>query len=351
MVSVDNSTTVPPEAVDFARLSDWMDREGLPRGPVVNVRPLDGGTQNIMVRFERGGRTYVLRRPPIHKRKNSDDAIRREAVLLRALSKTPVRHPKYIAGSSETDTLGAAFYLMDYVPGFNPAGGMPPLHAGSPDVRRQMGFSMIDALAELGAVDYRECGLDGFGKPEGFLERQAGRWKADLDSYVYPSGYTGSRLPDVDALARWLESNVPRSWTPGIIHGDYHVANVRFSETSPDVTAIVDWEMATLGDPLLDLGWLIATYPENGFTMLTPEVSWTGFPAPRELVERYAARSSRDLARIDWYTALACYKLGIILEGTHVRALHGKAPVETGQRLHAIAVDLLRRAARITGGG
>lgn len=123
-----------------------------------------------------------------------------------------------------------------------------------------MGLSMADALAKLGAVDHVAVGLADFGKPEGFLERQVPRWLSELESYSQYDGYPGPQIPGIDQVSAWLEQHRPAHWTPGIMHGDYHAANVMFSRTGPEVVAIVDWEMCTIGDPLLDLGWLLATW-------------------------------------------------------------------------------------------
>ena len=132
------------------------------------------------------------------------------------------------------------------------------------------------------------------------------------------------------------------------MHGDYHLANVMYRPDSGDLAAIIDWELATIGDPLLDLGWVLATWPDGDRESTVSMSPWLGFPTPAELVERYRAESSRDLSAADWYHVMACYKLAILLEGTHARACAGKAPRETGDKLHSRAVILLERAAALT---
>jgi aminoglycoside phosphotransferase (APT) family kinase protein len=344
---------VARDLVDLDRLAAWMDGRGLPPGAFADVTLLGGGTQNILLRFTRGGRAYVLRRPPRHLRANSNETMRREARILGALAGTDVPHPGLIAACPETDLLGAAFYLMEPVAGFNPTTGLPEPHRSDPAVRRAMGFALVDAIAALGRVDHEAVGLGDFGKPAGFLERQVARWRAQLESYRDLPGYGGPDLPGVDRVAAWLEANRPASWRPGILHGDYHLANVMFAYDGPRLAAIVDWELSTIGDPLLDLGWLLATWPDpSGTTLATAMVApWEGFPTAAELVERYRAGSTRDLGAIDWYAVLACYKLGIILEGTHARAAAGKADRATGDVLHATTVALFERARRLIGDG
>lgn len=341
--------------IDVAALTRWMAEAGLGEGELVDPVLLAGGTQNILLRFTHRGRAYVLRRPPLHLRANSNETMRREARVLAALAGTAVPHPALIAACPDESVLGAAFYLMEPVEGFNPTTGLPPLHAGSPAVRHRMGLALVEGIAALGALDYRALGLTGLGRPENFLARQVDRWKAQLASYAELPGWPGpDEIPGVDKVADWLAANCPAQFTPGIIHGDYHLANVMYRFDSGELAAIVDWELTTIGDPLIDLGWLLATWPEGDPPDETA-VSvhpWQGFPTAAELVEHYRARSTRDLSAIGWYGVLACYKLGIILEGTHARACAGKAPRETGDRLHASTLNLFRRALRwIDAGG
>jgi aminoglycoside phosphotransferase (APT) family kinase protein len=272
--------------------------------------------------------------------------MRREARVLAALEGSDVPHPGLIAACEDEGVLGAAFYLMEPVRGFNPTTGLPPLHASDPAIRRAMGFELVDAIAALGAVDYVAVGLEDFGRPEGYLERQVARWRAQLESYTQHAGYPGPQIPGFERVAAWLETNRPSQWAPGILHGDYHLANVLFDPDSPRLAAIVDWELSTIGDPLLDLGWLLATWPEAGRPLgaAIGVEPWDGFPRSDELVEYYRERSRRDLSSIVWYAVLACYKLGIILEGTHARAFAGKADKATGDVLHAVTLGLFERA-------
>lgn len=331
---------------DIEALSKWMETQGLGSDSIEDVTPLAGGTQNILLRFRRGGRDYVLRHPPEHPRPNSSETMRREAQLLAAIADTDVPHPRLIAACGDESVLGAAFYLMEPVEGFNPVAGMPALHAGSAEIQHGMGLSLVEGIAKLGALDYRALGLSGFGRPDNYLERQVSRWRAQLEGYGEFAGWEGpAALGDVERIGRWLDANRPATFEPGILHGDYHMANVMFRNDGPELAAIVDWELATIGDPLLDLGWVLATWPEPGKEGAVSVKPWIGFPTAEELVAHYAARSSRDLSAIGWYRVLACYKLGILLEGTHARACAGKAPRDVGDRLHARSVWLFERAA------
>jgi aminoglycoside phosphotransferase (APT) family kinase protein len=285
------------DLVDLAKLSDWMDAQGLAPGAISDAEALAGGTQNLLLRFRRAGRTYVLRRGPRHLRSLSNDVMRREARVLQALAGSDVPHPAFVAGPGEpaTGVAGdAVFYLMDPVDGFNPAGGLSPQLKDVPDAGRQIGLHMADAIAALGAVDHDAVGLADLGKPGNFLERQVPRWLGELDSYAELEGYPGPEIPHLDDVASWLDANRPTEWRPGILHGDFHLSNVMIANDRPEVAAIVDWEMCTIGDPLLDLGNMLGTWP------IGPDGDTTGFggvgggvpglPTPAEVVARRALR-------------------------------------------------------------
>ena len=339
--------------MDFAAVQKWMDGIGLGSGEIEDVTPIGGGTQNIMVRFTRDGREYVLRRGPEHLRPGSNKVISRESTVLSALNGTDVPAPTLIASCDDPAVLGdAVFYLMEPVDGFNAGLELPEAAAGTPQLRRELGFSLVDALARLGQIDHRAVGLAEFGKPEGFLDRQVDRWLSELASHQNLSGYPEVELPHVPQVAGWLNARVPADWTPGILHGDFHACNVMFRRDAPAVAAIVDWEMSTIGDPLLDLGWLMATWdlagaPDEFAGNLTRA---GGLPSADELAERYARNSDRSLAQLPWYVVLACFKLGIILEGSHARAQSGQAPADIGDRLHATAIALFERAHSLVNG-
>lgn len=337
--------------VDLDRLQLWMDAAGLGAGPLTDVTELTGGTQNVLLRFLRDGRAYVLRHPPPHKRRNSDETMRREARVLAALAGTDVPHPALIAAEPDVEVLGSAFYLMEPIDGFNPAAGLPEPHRSDPAMRHAMGLSMADAAAALSRVDHVAVGLGDFGRPDGWLERQVERWRGQLAGYAEYDGYPGPDIPGVDAIATWLDANRPATWTPGIIHGDLHFANVLVRYDDPRLAAVVDWELCTIGDPLLDLGHLLSTWPGDGRQAAAVGGGITDLPTKDELVAHYAEVSGRSVEHIDWYHVLAAYRLGIILEGTHARAFAGKAPKEIGDLLHATTVGLFERALSVIGEG
>jgi len=367
MLTTDKETTLDAwrAFVDPDKLSGFMESRGLGSGDIENVTRLGGGTQNILLKFNHNDRTYVLRRPPAHLREHSNETMRREMRMLEALSTTSVPHPKLLLDCPDESILGVAFYLMEPIDGFapicsastilsghpncrrTPINGLPALHRDSPDIRRRMGLNLIEGITALADVDYRAVGLEGFGNPDNYLSRQVSRWKSQLESYHNLSGWPGpAKIPGVERVAHWLDKHQPSGFDPGIIHGDYHCGNVMFSQTGPELAAIVDWELTTIGDPLVDLGWLLATWPENGEAPIKALelYPFEGYPSSQDLIEHYRGRTNRNMDYINWDSVLACYKLGIILEGTHARACAGKAPKEYGDMLHTSTINLFERA-------
>jgi aminoglycoside phosphotransferase (APT) family kinase protein len=273
----------------------------------------------------------------------------REARLLAAFAQTGVPHPALIASCLDETVLGAVFYLMEPVEGFSATVALSEPARTTGTVRHRMGIEMVDGLAALAAVDIEAAGLGDFGKLDGFLERQVDRWASELAGYTRFSEWSGLReLGEVENVGAWLADNCPSTMSPAIIHGDYHIGNVIFTPEGC-LAAIVDWGMATLGDPLLDFSRLLTGWPDAGqpqpYTMRVER--YDGFPTREELIIRYAERTGRDLVHLPWFETLSCYKIGIILEGSYARAQAGLADTTTGQRLHLLAVAFLERARSI----
>lgn len=333
--------------VDLRRLAAWMDGRQLGQGAIQDAHRLPGGTQNILVRFTRDGRSYVLRRPPASPYLDGSETMRREARVLAALGGTDAPHPRLIADEPTGEVLGAAFYLMEPVDGFCPPQGMPSPHAEDAALRHAMGLSVVHALAALRQVDIRQPTLAGLGKPDGFLERQAPRWMRQLESYEAYAGWDGrADIPGVERVASWLAAHVPKVYRPGVIHGDFHLGNLLFERASPRVAAIVDWELATLGDPLVDFGCLLATWadPDGSHPGCISVTPWDGFPTEVELAELYGDVTGVSVADLNWYVVLACFKLGILQEGTYARAAAGQAERAIADWMHATTIKLFERA-------
>ena len=241
---------------DRAAVQVWVRQQGL-GSTVTDVEPLTGGTQNIVVRVHIDGRPMVLRRPPLHPRPTSDKTMLREIAALRTLAGTTVPHPGFIAGCEDLDVLGVVFYLMEEIDGFNPGSDMSDAYVRDAGMRHDVGLSYAASLAQLGNVAWEGKPLAELKRPGSFLERQVPQFLRLLESYRHDH-YDPESLAVTD-LAEWLQTNRPPDGEPGILHGDPHLSNVLLRRDRPELAAFVDWEMCTIGDPLLDLGWMLIT--------------------------------------------------------------------------------------------
>ena len=344
----EGDTTTRAPALDAERLARWMDGEQLPgEGTRPELSRLSGGSQNELYVVERGGLRSVLRIPP-----PGADAARlrnllRELTLLRGLSGTDVPHAELVAGCDDAEVLGAPFYLMNEVVGWSPAGGTgwPEPYAGDPSTRPPLAFALVDGAARLARVDWRAQGLQGFGRPENFHDRQVDRWLAFLSEYRFRD------IPGLDEASGWLRTHRPRHWEPGIMHGDYQFANVMFSNEVPtELAAIIDWEMTTIGDPLLDLGWaLIAWSPEGDDMTAARYMPFEGMPPRNELLEHYERVSGRSTEDIDYYVVLARWKLAIVLEKSYARFATGGGANPAIESFGVLVLELVRKAAELAG--
>jgi aminoglycoside phosphotransferase (APT) family kinase protein len=328
--------------MDTRALEAWMDRNDLGTGPIEDLEPIGGGTQNRVLRFRRGSEEYVLRCGPLHPRPETDETIRREVRVVGALQNTGVPVPRILAAEGDPGEMGFTFYVMAPVIGHPIGSGLDLLDADSV-AKHRLGPSMVEGLVRLATVDPYAVGLDDFGRPEGFLERQVARWSRQLESYDAFSGYPGPGV-DVAPLQAWLAANVPHDGRIGVMHGDFHIGNVLFAPTG-EVEAIVDWELATLGDPLIDFAELLITWPRpgetQGFAGIVPPERAEGFASVSELIACYEAGADGSLDDLNWYLRLSAYRLAVLLEGTHARATAGLARADVGQLLHESAYRLL----------
>ncbi|MEU6531880.1 phosphotransferase family protein [Streptomyces sp. NPDC046928] len=308
-----------PPGLDLDRLRGLLERElpGLAQGPLTG-RLIEGGRSNLTYTVSDGTSRWVVRRPPLGHVLATAHDMRREHRVISALHPTSVPVPRPLLLCEDEEVLGAPFYLMEFVEGtpYRTADQLAPL---GPQRTRDAVLSLVDTLVGLHAVDPASVGLEDFGRPEGFLDRQLRRWGKQLDAS------RNRDLAGIDELHATLGRRLPDSPAPTVIHGDYRLDNVLIG---PDdrIKAILDWEMSTLGDPLTDLGLLVMYSMPLG----TPDspVSTTaeaaGHPAPAELIQRYAERSGRDVSAVSWYTAFAWFKLAVILEGIHYRYTLGQ---------------------------
>lgn len=329
-------------------LADWLRENGLDGEAITDARLLTGGTQNRLVRFTFGGRDLVLRRPPDHAREHSNPTNLREARILGALKKSDIPHAQLVAANQDSERFGSAFYVTEEVIGFCPAAGMPEPHRSDPRLRRQMGLEAARVGAKLSRLDIDELELGDLGSRTDYLRRQIERTAARMERLRVSPIYDGA-LP-VDDVLMWLESCTPPHWVPGLRHGDLHLGNMMFSRTDGSLAALIDWEQATMGDPLMDLGWLIASWPEPGrvrSSTLAIE-PWEGFPTVDELTREYAEHSTRGIDDLPWFEVMAGVQLAVLLEGTYLRSLEGKAPANLGVEMHRSATKLVELASRRT---
>jgi aminoglycoside phosphotransferase (APT) family kinase protein len=285
----------------------------------------------------------VLRRPPLEVPEGRNQTMLREYRVLAALADSGVPHARARGVCDDPDVLGACFYVMDFVDGWTPMGELPEPFASDREAKRGLAFELVDTIATLGRVDWRAAGLVGFGKPEGFLDRQVDRWLHHLSQFQF------REIPGLDDAASWLRKHTPASIVPGIIHGDYQFANVMFHHGAPArMAAVVDWEMATVGDPLLDLAWVLMGWVDPGEASSDMGyIDYTGMPSRHELMHRYASRSGLPVDEMDYYLVLARFKMACVLEGGYARYVKGGADNPKMEAFGPVVLDMARRAAEL----
>jgi aminoglycoside phosphotransferase (APT) family kinase protein len=300
-------------------LLTFLERGGLEAPEELGATPIGDGHSNVTFALSTG---VVLRRPPRGPLPPSAHDVLREARLLRALEPTPVRAPRVLAVCDDPDVIGAPFYVMERKDGVVVTDAIPaPLD--TPEQRGRMADELIDALVELHAVDWRAVGLEGFGKPTGYLERQLRRFTG-----LWEHNKTRDILA-VEQVGNWLAVNMPESPPSTVVHGDYRLGNTMLAAEPPArLIAIFDWEMATIGDPLADLGylmihWVQADDPPVGAFNLQNVSRLPGFPTRAELIARYEERSGRSMQALNWYVTLALWKAIVFMEGNYKRAVEG----------------------------
>jgi aminoglycoside phosphotransferase (APT) family kinase protein len=311
-----------PPGVDLERLQRWFaaNVDGAKDTPL-RASLISGGRSNLTYSIADDSRVWVLRRPPLGHVLPTAHDMAREYKVLAALEGTDVPVPRVIAFCDDNDVNDAPFYVMEMVDGVI-LRSASDVAAVAPDDLRRCSESLIDVLVAIHGVDYSAVGLDDFGHPDGYVERQVRRWGEQWERSKTRD------LPAVDELSRRLRAALPTSPPPTIVHGDYRLDNTMLApDDAGRIVAVLDWEMATLGDPLADLGLFLIYWArdeaQTGVVGATTSAD-KGFLSRDEIVARYAKASGRDLSQLEFYEALASYKLAIILEGIHARYLMGK---------------------------
>jgi aminoglycoside phosphotransferase (APT) family kinase protein len=331
-------------------LQAFLDAHGLGEGPI-RATPIGEGHSNVTYLVEREGAEVVLRRPPRPPLPPSAHDVLREARLLRALRDTPARVPHVLAVSEDPATIGAPFYVMERIEGEVIVESVPEA-LNTPGERRRIGEQLIDSLVEIHAVDWLAAGLEGFGKPTGYLERQlrrfTGLWELNKTR----------EIPAVESVGAWLGEHLPSSGAATIVHGDYRLGNTIYAFGAPaKLEAVLDWEMATIGDPLADIGYLCMMWTEPGDPAeglrehLGNVTRAQGFPTRAELIARYEDGSGRSMSDIRWYTALALWKSVVFMEGNYKRAIAGTTDDPYLQQFGEGVLELASQAEAVAHGG
>jgi aminoglycoside phosphotransferase (APT) family kinase protein len=330
-------------------LQRFLDQHGIGSGEIA-ANPIGEGHSNVTYLIERGGTEAVLRRPPRPPLPPSAHDVLREARLLKALHDTPARVPDVLAVCADLDVIGAPFYVMERVPGDVIVSTIPePLD--TPTERGRIARELIDSLVEIHAVDWRAAGLEDFGKPTGYLERQLrrflGLWELNKTR----------EIPTVESVGTWLAENMPQSGSATIVHGDYRLGNTLFNQGTPArLAAVLDWEMATIGDPLADLGYLCMMWTEAGDPTggmrdsLGAVTRAEGFPTRAEVIATYEERSGRSMSDIRWYMTLALWKSVVFMEGNYKRAIAGTTDDPYLKAFGEGVLELARQAEAVSRG-
>lgn len=319
--------------IDTPSLDRWLQSRGHKTIEPLSVTKLKGGASNEMfiLSFDVDNKTkeLVLRRPAGVAWEKAEKVIQREYRLLEALTHQDVPTPAAIDICTDKNVLGSLFYLMEKIEGFVPAMGIQEPFIANESVRRQTAFAGLEALAKLHSVNWVKAGLEDYGKPNDFHQRQVGRWTSQLDSYG------GRDLPALKSIGEWLQKNLPAHWTPTIMHGDYHPLNLLLEhELPPKVVAIVDWETSTIGDPFLDVvGYLDIWYDANA------DIEW---PSYDEMVQHYLSLVTYQPENFTYYQLLYYFRQSVLLEGIYQRSLID----ETRDNQDAIGDHVLRMIGR-----
>jgi aminoglycoside phosphotransferase (APT) family kinase protein len=329
-----------------AALANYLDEALGDRAPLT-VTPMPGGGSCEIFAVDRGADRWVLRRAPRHASSSTAHDVLREFRILDAIKDESVRIARPVLSCDDPTVFGSPFYVMARVDGVPVRKVIPSAWAGAPDAHGQALEQLIDALVEIHSVDWKRCGLGDFAHPGAYLARQVARWLAQLDSYG------GRELPAARRIGEWLDSRRPPDQPAVLAHGDYKLDNVLFApDAPPRVLAVVDWEMASIGDPLVDLAWAMIFHPGPGGTMPLgmagePHFAQEHLPDERTLVARYAERSGRDVSEYGWYEVFSRWKLAIVLEGSYAKFMRGESDKPVHKMFGAQADLLLEGAAAL----
>jgi len=325
------------------RLARFLDDASGDESPIT-VTPMVGGGSCEVFALDRGDARWVLRRAPRHASSATAHDVLREHRILDAIKGESVPIARPVVACADADVFGAPFYVMERIAGQPIRSSVPAAWADAPDTHGLALDELIDALAAIHAVDWEACGLGDLAHTDDYLAHQIDRWREQLASYG------GRPLPESERISAWLEARRPADRVPTLCHGDYKLDNVLFApDAPPRLLAVVDWEMASIGDPLVDLAWALIFHPGPEGTMRLgmakePRFDLGAIPSLDALVERYAVVSGRDVDRIGWYDVFARWKLAVVLEGSYAKFVRGESDKPIHEHFRA-QVDLLLESA------
>jgi aminoglycoside phosphotransferase (APT) family kinase protein len=312
------------ERFDEARLAAYLRGRLLGSEGAVSVRQFGGGAANLTYLLDYGACQYVLRRPPLGPLARSAHDMGREYKVLSVLHQAYPYAPRAYLHCDDPGVIGAEFIVMEQRQGIVVRRALPAAYAQWPQAPRQMSLALVDALVDLHVVDFSAIGLADLGRPAGFIERQIEGW------YQRWQAAKTEEVPEMDAVYQWLKGHVPASTRFALVHNDYKLDNAMLAAKDPGrIVAIFDWDMATLGDPLSDLGgllayWTQASDPPDLQVLSMMPTGDLGFPARAELVERYAARSGWSVDNIGFYRTLGLFRVVVILAQIYIRYVRGQ---------------------------
>ena len=340
-----------PPLLVLDRVRAFLDAHGLGAGGLRARRIGEGGGSNFSFLLERDdGARLVLRRPPRPPLPPTAHDVVRESRLQLALAPLGIRVPTIRAVCEDDSLLGVPFYVADYVEGDVVTTELPAPLDADPEARRRLAEDLVDTLVEIHGADVASPAVADFARPGSYAERQVRRF-----SQLWEVNRTRD-VPDVVAVGSWLARNLPPPLAPTVVHGDYRLGNMVVRYDRPDrIAAVLDWEMGALGDPRADVGYLVATYSEPGGAAnplgTSPVTATPGFLSRAELVERYAARSGRDVEPLPWFEALALWKAAVFCEAIYGRYIRGELTGhdERARRFEAGVPELAATAAAVAG--
>lgn len=341
----------PDEQLDTPRVADFLKDKLEGADQPLSIQQFGGGAANLTYLLKYGdSHDYVLRRPPLGPVAPSAHDMAREYKVLSVLHQVFPYAPRAFLFSDDDNIVGAPFFVMERRYGTVVRRSLPDHYAAMPDAPRKMSEALIDTLAQLHAIDYSALGLDDLGKPDGFIERQIAGWyrrwhKAKIEDNKI-----------IDETHQWLNDHLPESMASTLVHNDYKLDNTMLADDDPSkMIAVFDWDMCTLGDPFADVGALLAywTQPDDPplvqMTASMP-VGEHGFLTRKQLIERYAEKSGRDVSDIRFYHALGVFRLAVILQQIYVRYVRGQTKDERFAGLGQVVDALILTAQQVTAG-